>query len=198
MARTVGSAAEDTRTRILDASRDLFVEQGYAGTSVRDIADRLGMTKGSLYYHFASKEELLLALMTPLVDALDDFVARANAAGAVTGDLLRVLVDRLDEHGPVLRSLFGDPSVAHSLLDRLRLPERIPAVLGALGGSDDPIVRLRARCALGVINAGVLAPSDFAPKDPCGRPPNRPRLTDAEKRFLVGAALAVLAAPVPE
>jgi AcrR family transcriptional regulator len=198
MARTVGSAAEDTRTRILDASRELFVEQGYAGTSVRDIADRMGMTKGSLYYHFASKEELLLALMTPLVDALDEFVAKARATEVITGDLLRMLVDRLDEHGPVLRSLFGDPSVAHSLLDRLRLPERIQAVVGAIGGTDDPIGRLRARCALGVINTGVLAPTDLAPKGPSGKPPNRPRLTDEEKRFVVGAALAVLAAQVPD
>jgi AcrR family transcriptional regulator len=198
MARTVGSAAEDTRERILDASRELFVEQGYAGTSVRDIADRLGMTKGSLYYHFASKEELLLALMTPLVEALDDFVAQARAAEVISGELLRMLVDRLDEHGPVLRSLFGDPSVAHHVLDRLRLNERLVAMLGALGATDDPMGQLRARCALGVINTGVLAPTDLARrKDPTGPPPNRPRLTEAEKGFVVGAALAVLGAPVP-
>ena len=81
MARTAGSAADDTRQRILDIAVDLFIEQGYAGTSVRDISERLGMTKGSLYYHFASKEEVLNALVAPLLEDLDQFVLDAEAAG---------------------------------------------------------------------------------------------------------------------
>ena len=46
MARTPGSVADDTRQRILEVAVDLFIEQGYAGTSVRDISERLCMTKG--------------------------------------------------------------------------------------------------------------------------------------------------------
>ena len=76
MARTVGSAADETRQRILDVAVDLFIEQGYAGTSVRDISERLGMTKGSLYYHFASKEDVLNALVTPLMEDLDRFTVK--------------------------------------------------------------------------------------------------------------------------
>jgi AcrR family transcriptional regulator len=53
---------EETRERILDVALELFNEQGYEGTSLREIAERLGVTKAALYYHFKSKEEILLAL----------------------------------------------------------------------------------------------------------------------------------------
>jgi AcrR family transcriptional regulator len=192
MARTVGSSAAGTRGRILDGARELFVERGYAGTSIRDISERVGMTKGSLYYHFESKEQLLSALLTPLLAAIDGCVATAETADAVTDELLHTLVDTLDEHGPVLRALWGDPSVAHSMLDQLRLPQRLTALLEALQPTPDAAGRLRARCALGVINAGVLAPRDLAHKINGNPPPARPRLTGPEKDFVVQAALAVL------
>ncbi len=52
----------DTRERILDVALDLFTEQGFDGTSLREIAERLGVTKAALYYHFESKDDILLAL----------------------------------------------------------------------------------------------------------------------------------------
>jgi AcrR family transcriptional regulator len=42
----------DTRQRILDVALDLFIEQGFDGTSLRQIAEQLGVTKAALYYHF--------------------------------------------------------------------------------------------------------------------------------------------------
>lgn len=52
-----------TRLRILDAAARLFREHGYAGTSQRDIAAACGLQAGSLYYHFASKEEVLAEVL---------------------------------------------------------------------------------------------------------------------------------------
>jgi len=54
--------ASSTRDRILDVALDLFVEHGFDGTSLRQIAEPLGMTKAALYYHFESKEAILMAL----------------------------------------------------------------------------------------------------------------------------------------
>lgn len=51
-----------TRERILDIALELFVEQGYEKTSLRDISTRLGTTKAALYYHFEHKQDILLAL----------------------------------------------------------------------------------------------------------------------------------------
>jgi len=58
----------DTRQRILDTALDLFIEQGYDKASLREIAERVGVTKAALYYHFASKEEIFRTLMQPIVD----------------------------------------------------------------------------------------------------------------------------------
>src|ERR1700689_4807307 len=57
-----GRPRGSTRERILDVALELFSEQGYEQTSLREIADRLGVTKAALYYHFERKEDILLEL----------------------------------------------------------------------------------------------------------------------------------------
>ena len=64
-----------TRERILDVAADLFVEQGYDKTSLREIAQRVGFTKAALYYHFASKADILVALHMRMHRLIDDAVA---------------------------------------------------------------------------------------------------------------------------
>jgi len=53
----------ETRLRILDAAARLFREKGYSATTQRDIAGACGMKVGSLYYHFASKDEVLAEVL---------------------------------------------------------------------------------------------------------------------------------------
>jgi TetR/AcrR family transcriptional regulator, cholesterol catabolism regulator len=55
--------AEHTRQRILDVAAHLCRTRGYAGVSLRDIAAEAGMKAGSLYYHFASKEEIIVEVL---------------------------------------------------------------------------------------------------------------------------------------
>jgi AcrR family transcriptional regulator len=55
--------SEVTRTRILEAAFQLFLEQGYAATSVRQIARQAEMTVGGIYNHFASKDEIWRAVV---------------------------------------------------------------------------------------------------------------------------------------
>jgi len=56
--------AERTRTSILDAAAEVIDERGFAGASLSDILARAGVTKGALYFHFSSKDELAHALVT--------------------------------------------------------------------------------------------------------------------------------------
>ena len=65
----------DTRQRALDVALELFAEQGYEKTSLREIAERLDVTKAALYYHFASKEALLTGIVDSLVEPADELVA---------------------------------------------------------------------------------------------------------------------------
>ena len=51
--------AEDTKERILETALELFAQSGYLGTSMSDIAKELGITKGALYKHYTSKQEIL-------------------------------------------------------------------------------------------------------------------------------------------
>ena len=51
--------AGDTKQRILETALELFAQSGYLGTSMHDIAGQLGITKGALYKHYCSKQEIL-------------------------------------------------------------------------------------------------------------------------------------------
>mgnify|MGYP000595566864 CR=1 FL=1 len=51
--------AGDTKERILETALELFAQNGYLGTSMNDIAERLGFTKAALYKHYTSKQEIL-------------------------------------------------------------------------------------------------------------------------------------------
>ena len=78
MASTTSTAAppDSGRDRIMDEAATLFLQQGYDATSLRDIADAVGMKAGSIYYHFASKDELLAQILhrgiTVMQTAFDD------------------------------------------------------------------------------------------------------------------------------
>ena len=68
MARKRKEDAEKTRTRILASALALFARKGYERTTFTDIAARLKMTKGAVYWHFESKEALLIALVDEMLD----------------------------------------------------------------------------------------------------------------------------------
>ena len=63
MARKTQKETERTRSRILASALSLFAKKGYEHVTFTDVAARLDMTKGAVYWHFASKEALLLALV---------------------------------------------------------------------------------------------------------------------------------------
>jgi AcrR family transcriptional regulator len=79
---------DDTRRQILDAAAKLLRRNGYASTSLRDIASATGMKAGSLYYHFASKEELAEIVMTEGIDLVRAAVRQALAARPKASDPL--------------------------------------------------------------------------------------------------------------
>ena len=64
----------DTRERIQQVALELFAEQGYERTSLREIAERLGVTKAALYYHFKSKEDIVRSFT-------EDYFTRLDAVG---------------------------------------------------------------------------------------------------------------------
>ncbi len=72
----------DSRRRIMDVAAELFLERGVDGGSLRQIADLVGMKASSIYYHFASKNELLVAIfergIAVMMDAFDEAATDAE------------------------------------------------------------------------------------------------------------------------
>ncbi len=60
---TVASPPTERYQQILDAAADLFFRKGYGATTTQDVADAVGMLKGSLYHHIGSKEDLLVGII---------------------------------------------------------------------------------------------------------------------------------------
>lgn len=147
------STAVNRREDLLDAAIVAFVDRGYAGTSVADLAEATNLSKAAFVYHFSSKEDLLFELAGPLLDELDAVADRHENAPA--GSVAAILADYLDAlcaHRQVVEWLDGDKSVLnhgdlgarldtnnrrfHELLTR-RQPTRVSraqasAVLGML------------------------------------------------------------------
>ncbi|TGB05713.1 TetR/AcrR family transcriptional regulator [Streptomyces sp. MZ04] len=64
----------NTRQRIQDVALELFAEQGYEKTSLREISERLEVTKAALYYHFKTKEDILTSIFEDLTRPIDELV----------------------------------------------------------------------------------------------------------------------------
>lgn len=77
---TQAERREHTRALVLDAARDLFGAHGYAATSIGDILDRAAVSRGALYHHFASKDEVFAAVF---VAASNDVIRRSVSAASV-------------------------------------------------------------------------------------------------------------------
>ncbi|MBL7255370.1 TetR/AcrR family transcriptional regulator [Paractinoplanes lichenicola] len=74
----------DTRDRVLAVALELFAQQGYQVTSLREIADRLGVTKAAVYFHFRTKQEILTALLRGYADVVVALVADAERGRPLT------------------------------------------------------------------------------------------------------------------
>ena len=72
---------EETVAKILDVSMRLFTEQGYEHTPIQDIVDALGMSKGAIYHHFKSKEDILDRINDRYYENLEWFSDPAKLPG---------------------------------------------------------------------------------------------------------------------
>lgn len=94
--------ALDRRTVILQHAANLFASKGIVGTSVREIADAVGILSGSLYHHFQSKDEMVSAIvrdyLADLTDRYEEVLGRGNDPRAQLTDLVRVSLAVTEAH----------------------------------------------------------------------------------------------------
>jgi AcrR family transcriptional regulator len=130
---TPEEAGADTspREQILDAAAALFVEYGFAATSTRMIAERVGIRQASLYYHFSGKDELLIELLTtsvrPSLDAvgaIEALVPACATAAAALYLLASVDVNTLARTPHNVGTLYLLPEIQHERYDDFRAERR--------------------------------------------------------------------------
>lgn len=171
-------APASTRDRILDVAMELFIEQGYEATSLREIAEPLGFTKAALYYHFKSKQEILRALMEPAIGLQQGLIERIEAARSLEdwAALLGWMLDEMFGNYLVFKVADRNRSAVETLAessqffeDHLRLHAQVEAVATRPDLSLNE--RVRIVCALGSV-AGF---DDFGGKLLDDEPPERLR-----------------------
>jgi AcrR family transcriptional regulator len=86
--------AQGMRERICRAAIELFAEKGFHGASVRDLAYAVGVEAASLYYHFPSKQDVLLALFNRILDDMLDMLRAATVGPGTPTERLRDVVHR--------------------------------------------------------------------------------------------------------
>jgi AcrR family transcriptional regulator len=141
----------DTKARILATARELFVQRGVQQTSLQDIADRLGLTKPALYYHFDSREVLLASLVQPLLDDMNAFVvSRESGHRPEPRVLLADYFDLLHRHRDLLSMLVRDLATLGVLNLATRMIDwRLRLIRLLLGPSAPLSAQVRAVVAIG-------------------------------------------------
>jgi len=86
---------EQTRSAIIQAAHDLFVQQGYHGTSMRQVAQKAGLALGGLYNHFASKEEVFEAVFLEYHPSRETVPLLLDAQGQDVETLVRSAAERM-------------------------------------------------------------------------------------------------------
>jgi AcrR family transcriptional regulator len=179
--------ADDTRGAIREIALELFSQHGYEKTSLREIAERLGMTKAALYYHYPSKQALLLAIVAPLIDQWKAAADKAETLPHATAHVRQMLTDLLEvllRHRAIAGLFTRDASSVLASIgplyeDLIGVHHRLHAWLA--GPAPSAGDRIRAIAATEVLGAAL------------GWSPTMAQISDDELReTLLDAAAAVL------
>lgn len=151
-----GGRPSGGRERLLDAARELFVEHGVSGTSLQMIADRLGVTKAAVYYHFRAKRDIELALLQPVMTYLEGLAERGEAAtpDERCGLLVAGIVDLFIAERQTFGGLQRDPELSQVVAEDEAWAALIARVGELLLG---PEPDLEARTASTMLGAGLAA-----------------------------------------
>ncbi|WP_436970665.1 TetR/AcrR family transcriptional regulator [Micromonospora avicenniae] len=164
-----------TRDRIKAVALELFTEQGYEKTSLREIAERLNVTKAALYYHFKSKDEIVSSFVEDRLQQIDALVTWAETQPAnreTRRELIARYADAMftGDHPSVMRFFEQNQTVLKSLVAGQQMRGRMMQLASALcHGDDSPAAQLRAALSLFAVHSSWFAV-------------RTPHITDAERR----------------
>ncbi|MCC9311368.1 TetR/AcrR family transcriptional regulator [Kitasatospora sp. RB6PN24] len=157
---TTHGPRSDTRARIIAVALEMFSEHGYEKTSLREIADRLGVTKAALYYHFKTKDDIVHGIVETMAVPIDEAIAWGEERAwspEVRDELVRRFAAGMVERAPLLRFFHeNQPALRESqagLEFRDRMIRMIRLVHGPGASFED---KLRATMALFSVNSAFF------------------------------------------
>jgi AcrR family transcriptional regulator len=165
-----------TRERIQEVALELFTENGYEATSLREIAERLGVTKAALYYHFKTKDDIIASLADDRLAKIEELLAWARSQ-ARTLETRREFVRRyaatLDNggHQALMRFFERNQTAMHNHKSVTSVRERMRDILDVLSDPGSPLAD-QLRCSLAIF---ALHATWFVIRDP--------HITDEQRRI---------------
>lgn len=162
--------APDTRLCCLDAAETLFADKGFAGTGLRDVAARAGVTIATLSYHFGSKQRLYGEVLTRVADSIAPYLPppRDRATPATVAAMVERFLDWALDHrhyaGLLLRELMENPGRAQTARRWYLLPliEAYAAAIragqrrGSIGPADPEMVAFYVTGAITHFSASTV------------------------------------------
>ncbi|GGX37142.1 TetR family transcriptional regulator [Streptomyces malachitofuscus] len=149
----------NTRQRIQDVALELFAEQGYEKTSLREIAEHLDVTKAALYYHFKTKEEILVSIFEDLSRPIEDLIewGRQQPHSLETKqEIIRRYSDALTGAAPLFRFMQENQATIRELSIGEMFKTRMLGLRDILMDPDADLVdQVRCVSALFTMHAGM-------------------------------------------
>ncbi|KIZ19769.1 TetR/AcrR family transcriptional regulator [Streptomyces natalensis] len=156
----------NTRQRIQDVALELFSEQGYEKTSLREIAEKLEVTKAALYYHFKTKEDIVISLFEDLRGPIDTLIAWGELQPRTLGtkqELIRRYSDSLRDAAPLFRFMQENQATVRDLAIGDTFKERMHTLFDLLREPEAELTdQVRCITALFSIHAGMFAMQNVA------------------------------------
>ncbi|WP_031165108.1 TetR/AcrR family transcriptional regulator [Streptomyces durhamensis] len=155
----------NTRQRIQDVALELFVEQGYEKTSLREIAERLDVTKAALYYHFKTKEEIIVSLFEDLTKPIEDLIewGRSQPHTLQTKqDIVRRYSEALAGAEPLFRFMQENQATVRELRIGEAFKDRMRGLRDILIDPEAELVdQVRSVSAMFTLHAGMFVMQDL-------------------------------------
>lgn len=155
----------NTRQRIQDVALELFAEQGYEKTSLREIAERLDVTKAALYYHFKTKEEILVSVFEDLTQPIQDLIEWGKGQPhtlETKQEIVRRYSQALTEAEPLFRFMQENQATVRELRIGDTFKDRMRGLRNILMDPDAPLAdQVRCVSAIFTLHAGMFIMQDI-------------------------------------
>ncbi|MFJ1808417.1 MULTISPECIES: TetR/AcrR family transcriptional regulator [unclassified Streptomyces] len=155
----------NTRQRIQDVALELFAEQGYEKTSLREIAERLEVTKAALYYHFKTKEEIIVGIFTDLTKPIEDLIDWGKSQPhtlETKQELVRRYSRALSEATPLFRFMQENQATVRELQIGDSFKDRMRGLRDIILDPDAPLAdQVRCVSAIFTLHAGMFFLQDL-------------------------------------